>query len=304
MKRGQKSKISLLGLPLELLPQTEANVPVFLPILCDYLIEHRSKVGIFRRCGNFEVVQELGVVFHQREITIPPEMTPDDAASFLKEWLRKLPTPLIPQTVFNRYYERDNPESVLRMLQHLPVTNRRCLARILALLQFVIDCAAINMMTVDNVSTCFLPSLFQNFTDFREIMSFELLLNTCIEVMNGEGDDFILPELKEEPVLEQGSERIDAPPTVEGGCPLALSSSQPVFERTGRKRAFGVWKHHSQGRDVPILLSSGEQPEGSSGEKKRKRRHKSMDMTGSDGPDSRHRRRRKHHSKDTSTDEK
>ena len=299
-KSKSKGKFTILGRPLEDLPMTEARVPIFLPVICNYLTENRHQVGIFRKCGNFEVVKELGVLCNDADFKIPPSALVDDASSFLKEWLRKLPTPLVTPTVFNKYYDSSSvQDSVVRILGHLPVTNRRCLAMILALIQFVIDLAPMNKMTVENVAVCFVPSLFQNWSDYREMVSFDKFLEACIGVMNGEGDDFNIPELPEEETA-QASEEVDMhelDPDMDRRCPLMPSSSQPVFEQHSKKRTFGVWRIHKNTPDVWLVLDSGlgqiPEPE----RKKHKRRHKSIGIAGSDEPDERQKKKKKHRSK-------
>ena len=297
-KSKSKGKFTILGRPLEDLPMTDAQVPIFLPVICNFLTENRHQVGIFRKCGNFEVVQELGVLCNDADFAIPPAVLVDDASSFLKEWLRKLPTPLVTPTVFNKYYDSSAvPESVVRILGHLPVTNRRCLAMILALIQFVIDLAPMNKMTVENVAICFVPSLFQNWSDYREMVAFDKFLEACIGVMNGEGDDFAIPEEAMGTQASEDSDLREADPDMDRRCPLMPSSSQPVFEQHSKKRSFGVWRIHKNTPDVRVVLDLGlaqiPEPE----RKKHKRRHKSIGVAGSDEPEERHKKKKKHRSK-------
>ncbi|OHS95269.1 RhoGAP domain containing protein [Tritrichomonas foetus] len=178
--------------PVSKLLLNDNKIPVFMPIVCDYLMNFSGTRGIFRLCGNHMMVQQLGIIFNLPECAVPPCASVHDVSSFLKQWLRDLPEPLIPPNILNDFYNPDDQDSVYTTLKQLPEVNRKCLASIFAVLVLVLDQQNINQMGPANIATCFVGSLTQNSKDLTRHWPFLAFFNKSIEFLNDDGDDFIL----------------------------------------------------------------------------------------------------------------
>ncbi|KAH0795647.1 RhoGAP domain containing protein [Histomonas meleagridis] len=180
-------------MPIEQLLLNDDDLPVFIPVVCEYLMNFSHCVGIFRLCGNHTMVQDLGIIFNLPECAVPPCASVHDVSSFLKQWLRDLPVPLIPPNLLNDIYNPDDEGSIVTLLKNLPVTNRKCLASIFAVIQLVFDQAAVNQMGPANIATCFVGSFLQNSKGLTKHLPFMTFFNSAMMYLNDEGNDFILP---------------------------------------------------------------------------------------------------------------
>ena len=140
------------------------------------------------------MVQKLGIVFNMPECAVPPSATVHDVSSFLKQWLRQLPEPLIPPNLINDNYDPSNPNSVIPVLRQMPVTNRKCLASIFAVIYLVLQQKDTNQMGPSNIVTCFVRSLLQESKGLRKFLPFTAFFDKCVEYLNDLGDDFNLPQ--------------------------------------------------------------------------------------------------------------
>ena len=69
----------------------------------------------------------------------PVVTDPHVAAGLLKQWLRQLPTPLIPHAIYPRALAAcESPPDAMRVVELLPDINRLVLAKLLALLKVAI----------------------------------------------------------------------------------------------------------------------------------------------------------------------
>jgi hypothetical protein len=183
---------TLLGVPIENLHLNSDGVPVFLPVICSYVVRERQAVGVFRLCGDHSFVQELGVCLNFPNVSVPPSGSIHDVASFLKLWLRSLPEPLLTPAVVNEYFVPEDPSSVDALLRNLNPINRKSLAMVLATMQIVVDMSHLNQMTFLNLIICFNTSLLQNNKNLTPNFKFTQFFTRCIELMNPDGTDFIL----------------------------------------------------------------------------------------------------------------
>jgi hypothetical protein len=183
---------SIFGRNIRELHLTPDQVPVFIPGVCSFLEYFADCVGIFRRCGMHDTVQELGRVFNLPECPVPPYASAHDVASFLKQFLRDLPSPLIPSDVLNATYQVASPDAVASVLSALPVVNRKTLAAIVSVLMRVCDNQECNQMTAANLTTCFATSLTQTDAGLSVYFGFFDFITWAAERLNDERDDFRL----------------------------------------------------------------------------------------------------------------
>ena len=150
----------------------------------------------FREVGNKIRIDRLGQQALDRRFKIDDDITIIDLTSFLKQWLRDLPKPIIKPSVINKYYKDETIRSAKRVLRHLPEVNRKCIAMIFSTLILISDQSAINFMTLDNLMVCTLPSITQSLKGIKAKFNFTTFFNHCIELMNVDGNDFLLSHEK------------------------------------------------------------------------------------------------------------
>ena len=191
-KMAERKDLKVFGLPIEVLPQNEDGVPFFLPVAVNMLLDHTKEVGLFRKCGNFLTIEKLGTLAIDVNFHIGYGVTVHDVASFLKQWLRELPEPILTPDVVNEYYLEETKEATAQVLRHLRPVNRKSFAMISALLQLVADQSAVNLMTLSNLFVCILPSITQSNKGIKVKFIFGTFFKYCIELMNADGNDFVL----------------------------------------------------------------------------------------------------------------
>eukprot|EP00063_Salmo_salar_P076915 XP_014051750.1 PREDICTED: rho GTPase-activating protein 11A-like isoform X3 [Salmo salar] len=104
VRQENQSKFAF-GRDLILLPQCDltdmsGTVPKFLVDACEFLSQHLHTEGLFRKTGSFSRMRALRAFLEQGEpvFSLPHSATlqPCDVASLVKQFLRELPSPLIP----------------------------------------------------------------------------------------------------------------------------------------------------------------------------------------------------------------
>lgn len=183
---------TLFKMSIDQLLLNDDDLPVFIPVICEFLMNFSNSVGIFRLCGNHAMIQDLGVIFNLPECAVPPCASVYDVSSFMKQWLRDLPEPLVSPDLLNELYEPDNDDSIVTLLRNLPKTNRKCLASIFAVIQLVIDQSSVNQMAPANIVTCFVSSFLQNSKGLKRHIPFLRFFNATMKYINDNGDDFVL----------------------------------------------------------------------------------------------------------------
>jgi hypothetical protein len=189
------SQSALIGQPLESLHLNAEGVPAFLPVVCSHIRQFRKTVGIFRLSGNHLTIQELTTVLNFPQVSIHPSATVHDVTSFLKLWLRSLPVPLIAPAVINANFVADNPETVAVVLGALSDVNRKTIALLFAMLQSVLDDAAVNQMNWNNLMVCFNTSLLQSGKDLTAGFKLSEFFQKAIDLLNDDQTDFTLPDV-------------------------------------------------------------------------------------------------------------
>lgn len=188
----EKLNPPIYGIPIEVLPLNEDGVPYFLPVVVNKILDNILVEGLFRLGGRRKTIDELGIAALDVNFKVEDDITIYDVTSFLKQWIRELPIPLITPSVINEYFKDTTMESTKEVLRHLAPVNRKCLAMIFSLLALISDQSQTNLMTISNLFVCILPSIMQNFKDIEVRFSFQEFFDHCIELMNVDGNDFLL----------------------------------------------------------------------------------------------------------------
>ncbi|KAH0786610.1 RhoGAP domain containing protein [Histomonas meleagridis] len=190
----EKKEETIFGMDIHLIPVNDNGCPIFLPIVIDEIIKNAEVQGLFRICGNHRIVQELGHAALNPVNFVPPaECRIHEYTSFLKQWLRSLPEPILTNDVVNNYYNKEDPKSVSEMLLYLDPLNRRCVALIFKALRAILSKSSINMMTFQNLDICFNLSFLQTDSKFqyKDDFEFEPFYTVLVQKLNKEGNDFV-----------------------------------------------------------------------------------------------------------------
>lgn len=190
-----KNENKVFFMSLDDLPLTpDKTVPSFIPVVRDFINKRSSSEGIFRKCGNFNLIQELGVVFAAPSCAVPPSSTVFEVAGFLKQWLNSLPEPLITPSIVSAYLKptSNDPKQAVEILKHLNPLNRRTTAYIFSIMKAIINDSDKNKMHFANVQSCFITSLTQSQKGRYTPYSFSLLFRVGSQLLNDTETDFIL----------------------------------------------------------------------------------------------------------------
>ena len=185
---------TIIKVPIEYLPMNSKKVPLFLPIVCDFLKSGASTVGIFRIPGSKDQVFQINEALAQHVPSLPPNSKIADVASFLKFWLLGLPTPLIDPEIFNTYFFSQTKASIFNLLDHMAISNRRSLALLVSMLNVIIQHSEQNKMPMRNLATCFVPALTQSFKKLKNSFPFEFIINTLVSILNESETDFLISD--------------------------------------------------------------------------------------------------------------
>lgn len=222
MKPSLKSKGSgikkiekkVFFMALDDLPLTpDKTVPSFIPVVRDFINKRSANEGIFRKCGNFNLIQELGVVFAAPSCAVPPSSTVFEVAGFLKQWLNSLPEPLITPSVVSAYLlpNTTDPKSAVETLKHLNPLNRRTVAYIFSIMKAILNDSDKNKMHFGNVQSCFITSLTQNQKGRYTPYPFPLLYRVGTQLLNDAETDFILDKNKVDQLLSNPLPQLPPP---------------------------------------------------------------------------------------------
>ncbi|GAA5943363.1 uncharacterized protein JCM15063_002925 [Sporobolomyces koalae] len=168
----------VFGEPLDKLFEPDGDLP---PVLRDCLevlsVQGPSSLGIFRRSPSAATVKILESAYHRRHrvtlATVPD--APYLAASLLKLFLRSLPHPILPPSIWK--LARDCPSSSnqphdpwsrrqesiefiqTRILPLLPPCDQRVLKEVLQVAHEIAKASQVNLMSSSNLVICLAPAL-------------------------------------------------------------------------------------------------------------------------------------------------
>lgn len=182
---------TLIKVPLQFLA-LEDDTPIFLPLIADFIKKHAKTKGVFRIPGNEKTVMDLNEQLAQHTPRISSQATVYDVISFLKLWLKSLPTPLIPPDVFNKYMSPNDPTYPITVIKHLNPIARHCFAIIISIIHAVVQESQTNQMPFGSLSICFLTSLTQNNSGLKAWFPLKVFYDSLLPFVNEDLNDFEL----------------------------------------------------------------------------------------------------------------
>jgi len=169
-----KSEYDFYHLGLEKLSNSEAPLPYFIRVTLKFLLSEQSLTtqGLLRIPGSVDEIQYFRRLFDEGKEVDFRTASVHDVAGLLKEFLRKLPEPLIPNLYnarvrtyveehrkANNLDERELLEVLREVIEQLPQENLSLLAIVIRFLSFVVFYSEINSMNIDNVIKCIVPTV-------------------------------------------------------------------------------------------------------------------------------------------------
>ncbi|OHT05746.1 hypothetical protein TRFO_26495 [Tritrichomonas foetus] len=201
--RNNNPQNCIYGLPLgDSYLAKNSNVPVFLPVMCEFIKTNICQEGVFRLNGSSSMIEKLGLLLSCPDVSIPPQATVHDVTGALKKWIRELPEPLIPPKLVSQYFMKDDKSTISLILRNMPEINRKAIALIFSLICQTIEHEKENRMTYDNLGPCLITSLVPLNT-YPNNFNFKFFYQAAIEMLNADEDDFIfLKNLSSVPVMK------------------------------------------------------------------------------------------------------
>lgn len=162
--------------------------------------------GIYRKSGGNSQIQQIKEGFERsNDYDISdPDLDINAVTSTLKQYLSKLPTPLITYEVYDRLLEsatliQEDPNRCISFmrsaLSSLPPRHRNCLEVLVFHLARVVEREKENLMTSLNVAVVFAPTIMRPESVRREMtdtqsknQSVQFLIENCQGVFLGNGE--------------------------------------------------------------------------------------------------------------------
>ncbi|XP_039628856.1 uncharacterized protein LOC120541369 isoform X1 [Polypterus senegalus] len=174
VEQAQTGSSFSFGCELNLLPHCvapgfQATVPKFLVDTCEFLSMHLQTEGLFRKSGSISRIRELRTRLEQGEAALDVflPMQACDVAVLLKQFIRELPSPLLPFYLqgplcqaqdLQEPSQRENATLLLTTL--LPQSSTCTLRYLCRFLQCVAERCDDNRMGVSSLAVVFSPTLF------------------------------------------------------------------------------------------------------------------------------------------------
>ncbi|XP_048036798.1 uncharacterized protein zgc:153345 isoform X1 [Megalobrama amblycephala] len=169
------------GRDLHLLPQHQLSdmggpVPQFLVEACGYLSQHLDTEGLFRKTGSLSRIRALRADLEQgKPVFLPPHaalLQPCDVASLIKQFLRELPSPLIPTDLqipliqaqgleMARDQEGARNRTTLLITALFPSSHARALRYLCTFLRHAAERCSENRMDASSLAVVIAPNLLQ-----------------------------------------------------------------------------------------------------------------------------------------------
>jgi len=172
--QSQASLNKLFGVKLDSLMQSKSQkgheIPTIIEETC-VVLESKwlTLEGLFRISAS---KAELNDLRNRLDNGIPVnynQFNGHSVAGILKFWLRSMPEPLIPFSMYSDFSTcvagkspEDGARTLAGLVRRLPPLNRQCLHRIMMMLKKVMDHSDVNMMNAGNISIVFSPLLLRD----------------------------------------------------------------------------------------------------------------------------------------------
>ncbi|MGH0163044.1 UNVERIFIED_CONTAM: hypothetical protein FKN15_043969 [Acipenser sinensis] len=157
-------------LPQCFIPALGGDVPQFLVDACEFLSLHLHTEGLFRKSGSVSRIRALQSRLEQGESVLSSSLDPQpcDVAALLKQFLRELPSPLLPlslQAPLCRAQglpdQNQRHDATLLLTALLPAARALVLRYLCTFLRRVADRVSDNRMSAGSLALVFSPNLFQ-----------------------------------------------------------------------------------------------------------------------------------------------
>ncbi|XP_051972658.1 uncharacterized protein zgc:153345 [Xyrauchen texanus] len=176
-----QESVFAFGRNLHLLPQHQQSdmggtVPQFLVEACEYLSQHLNTEGLFRKTGSLSRIRALRADLEQGKPVFNPSyaahLQPCDVASLIKQFLRELPSPLIPADLQNPLIQAQGLEmshdqegarnrTTLLITALFPSSNACTLRYLCTFLRQAAERCSENRMNVSSLAVVIAPNLLQ-----------------------------------------------------------------------------------------------------------------------------------------------
>ncbi|KAJ1677892.1 hypothetical protein EV182_005224, partial [Spiromyces aspiralis] len=154
-----------------MLSQDNVDPQYKLPRLLTFLVGLILKLkgmtceGIFRVPGNQDLVSMLRVKLEAGDYNADGLTDPHVVASLLKEWLRELSEPLIPERLYEDCVANaDNPGFIIGVVRKIPDVHQRAISFLIQLVQILTtpENEATTKMDINNLALVFAPSFLRH----------------------------------------------------------------------------------------------------------------------------------------------
>ncbi|KAM9326891.1 rho GTPase-activating protein 35 [Gastrophryne carolinensis] len=215
---------SYFGMPLTSVVSAERPIPVFIEKCVDYIeTTGMNMEGIYRVSGNKSEMDTLQRQFDQDHSLdlVEKDFTVNTVAGALKSFFAELPDPLVPynlQAELVEAYKINDQEQKLQamkdLLKKLPKENQEIFKYVICHLNRVSQYHHVNLMTSENLSICFWPTLMRpDFTTMDALTAtrtyqtiIELFIHQCPYFFNqGPAADLPTPSSPSTPPLHPPS---------------------------------------------------------------------------------------------------
>ncbi|OKL64378.1 hypothetical protein UA08_00767 [Talaromyces atroroseus] len=191
---------SLFGVDLEQRLEQEKSIIPSVVTRCIQEVELRGmdEEGIYRKSGASTVTQNIRDGFeHANDFDISdPDLDIHAVTSALKQYFRKLPTPLITYDVYDSVLETNDVsgqqsriEALRASLEGLPRVHRDVLEFLIFHLKRVVEHEKTNLMTSQNIAVVFAPTIMRPIDIAREMTdvqkkneALKFLVENCQEI--------------------------------------------------------------------------------------------------------------------------
>ncbi|KAF2073924.1 hypothetical protein CYY_004778 [Polysphondylium violaceum] len=141
------------------------EIPYILVLLVNLIKSYdgMKAEGIFRIPGHGNEILALKKQINEGDYNIPSDMSVHPLASLLKLWLRDMPSPLIPDSFYDRAINCESSEELVGWFKQLPTINQKIITYIVTFLHELIlpENVVESKMNLDNTGMVFAPSFLR-----------------------------------------------------------------------------------------------------------------------------------------------
>nr|XP_033809699.1 rho GTPase-activating protein 35 [Geotrypetes seraphini] len=190
--RPSITKSNYFGVPLSSVVTTEKPIPIFIEKCIEY-IENTgiSTEGIYRVSGNKSEMESLQRQFDQDHNLdlVEKDFTVNAVAGAMKSFFSELPDPLVPYNMQNELVEahkiNDHEQKLYALkevLKKFPKENQEIFKYVISHLNRVSQNNKVNLMTSENLSICFWPTLMRPDFSTMDALTATRTYQTIIEL--------------------------------------------------------------------------------------------------------------------------